>query len=52
MIILIKLMTVARFNILTGVKMSVSIFWAVTPCDIVGRYQYTIGTYCLHLPQS
>jgi hypothetical protein len=31
-----------RFEILTAVKMSMSFFWAVTPCDLIGRYQCSI----------
>jgi hypothetical protein len=25
------------------------VFWAVTPCGLVDRYQRLRGTYCLHL---
>jgi hypothetical protein len=25
------------------------VFWVVTPCGLVGRYQRIGGTYCLHL---
>jgi hypothetical protein len=37
-----------RFEVLTVVKMSM-VFWVVTPCGLVGRYQCFGGTYCLHL---
>jgi hypothetical protein len=29
--------------------MSMSVFWVVTPCILVGRYQRFGGTYCLYL---
>jgi hypothetical protein len=35
-----------RFEVLTAVKML--IFWVVTPCGTVGRYQRFRGTYRLH----
>jgi hypothetical protein len=25
------------------------VFWVVTPCSLVGRYQHLEGTYCFHL---
>jgi hypothetical protein len=37
------------FEVLTAVKMSVFIFWVVTPCGPVGRYQSFGETYCPHL---
>jgi hypothetical protein len=27
---------------------SMLVFWVVTPCGLVGRYQRVGGTYCLH----
>jgi hypothetical protein len=27
-----------RFEVLTAVKMSVLVFWVVTPCELVGRF--------------
>jgi hypothetical protein len=38
-----------RFEVLTAVKMSMLFFWAVTPCELVDKYQLFAGTYCLHL---
>jgi hypothetical protein len=38
-----------RFEVLTAVKMSMLLFWIVTPCGLVGRYQGFGGTYCFHL---
>jgi hypothetical protein len=31
------------------VSMSMLVFWVVTPCGLVGRYQRFEGTYSLHL---
>jgi hypothetical protein len=39
----------ARFAVLTAVKMSMLVFWVVTPCGLVCKYQPAGGTYCLHL---
>jgi hypothetical protein len=39
----------ATFEILTAVKMSMPVFWVVTPCGLVGRYQLLRGTYCVHI---
>jgi hypothetical protein len=38
-----------RFGVITAVKMSLMVFWAVTPCGIVDRYRRFGGTYCLQL---
>jgi hypothetical protein len=38
-----------RSVVLTAVKMSMLVFWVVTPCGLVGRYQRFRGTYCLLL---
>jgi hypothetical protein len=38
-----------RFEALPAVKKSMLIFWVVTSCGLVGRYQRFGGTYCLHL---
>jgi hypothetical protein len=36
------------FEVLTGVRFPVGVFWAVTPCIVVG-YQRFEGPCCLHL---
>jgi hypothetical protein len=38
-----------RFEVLMAVKMSMLVFWIVTPCELVGRDQRFGGTYYLHL---
>jgi hypothetical protein len=38
-----------RFEVFMAVKMSMSVFWVVTPCGLRGKYQRFRGTYCLHL---
>jgi hypothetical protein len=38
-----------RFEVLTAVKISTLVFWVVTPCGLVGRYQRFGGTHCHHL---
>jgi hypothetical protein len=38
-----------RFEVLTAVKMSMLVFWVVTPCELVDRHQRFGGAYCLHL---
>jgi hypothetical protein len=38
-----------RLEVLTAVKMTMVIFWAVTQCDFVGGYQSFGGTHCIHL---
>jgi hypothetical protein len=40
---------IMRFEVLTAVKMSMLVFWVVTPCGLVGRFQRFRKTYCLHL---
>jgi hypothetical protein len=42
----------ARVEVLMAVKMSMLLFWVVTPCGIVGRYQRFGWTCCLHLQPS
>jgi hypothetical protein len=37
------------FEVFTAVKIHIVIFWVMTPCTLVGRYQSFGGTYCLHL---
>jgi hypothetical protein len=37
-----------RFKVLEAVKMTMLIFWVVTPYGNVGRYQRFGETYCLH----
>jgi hypothetical protein len=38
-----------RFKVLMVVKMLMLVFWVLTPCGLVGRYQYFDRTYFLHL---
>jgi hypothetical protein len=38
-----------KFEVLTTVKISMLVFWLVTPCELVGRYHCFGGAYCLHL---
>jgi hypothetical protein len=38
-----------RLQVLMAVKIKTLVFWVVTPCRLVGRYQNFGGTYCLHL---
>jgi hypothetical protein len=38
-----------KFEVLPAVKMSMLVFWVVTPCGLAVRYQRLRGTYCLHL---
>jgi hypothetical protein len=41
---------VARIeNMISACKITVLVFWVVTPCELAGRYQRFGGTYCLHL---
>jgi hypothetical protein len=37
-----------RFEVLTGVKMSVLVFWVVTPCGLASTYQRFGGTKCIN----
>jgi hypothetical protein len=37
------------FNLLITVKTPELVFWVVTPCGLVGRYQRFGGTYCFLL---
>jgi hypothetical protein len=37
------------FEVLTAVKISIVVFWVVTPCSLVGGYQLLGGTYRLHI---
>jgi hypothetical protein len=41
-----------RSEVLTAVKMSMLVFWVVTPCGLVNGYQRFGGTYRLHLHQE
>jgi hypothetical protein len=34
-----------RFGVFVAVKMRIAVFWAVTPCSLVGRYRRFGGTY-------
>jgi hypothetical protein len=36
-----------RFEVLTAVKLLMFVFWAVTPCGLVGRRQNSGGTYLI-----
>jgi hypothetical protein len=38
-----------RFEVLTAVKMSILVFWDVTPRRLVGGYHRFGGTNCLHV---
>jgi hypothetical protein len=38
-----------RSEVLTVVNISLLVFWVVTPCGFVARYQRFVGIYCLHL---
>jgi hypothetical protein len=35
------------YSILMAVKVHVVVFYVMTPCSLVGGYQYLIGRYCL-----
>jgi hypothetical protein len=35
-----------RFEVLTAVKISIMVFWVVTPCGLAGTYHRFGGTYC------
>jgi hypothetical protein len=37
-----------RFEVLTAVNI-LMLFWAVTPCGVLGRYQSFGETYCSHI---
>jgi hypothetical protein len=34
--------------IVNMIKISMLVFWVITQCGLVGRYQRLGGTYCLH----
>jgi hypothetical protein len=38
-----------RFEVLTAVRMTMLLFWVVSPCRLVSRYQHFEETYCLYL---
>jgi hypothetical protein len=38
-----------RFNVLAALKMSIVVFWDVTPCNLEDGYQLFGRTYCTHL---
>jgi hypothetical protein len=40
-----------RTEVLMAVKTLILIFWVVTPCKLLGRYQHFGGIYCLY-PQD
>jgi hypothetical protein len=44
-----KKLNYMRSEVLTTVKMSILVFWVVTPCGLIGRYQRFGGIYYLHL---
>jgi hypothetical protein len=37
------------FGVLTAVRITIMLFWVVTPCRLVGRYESFGETYFLHL---
>jgi hypothetical protein len=38
-----------RFEVFTAVKIQITVFWFMTPCSVVVRYEYLRGPCCLHL---
>jgi hypothetical protein len=38
-----------RYEVLTAVRISMLVFWVITPCALVARYQHFGETCCLHL---
>jgi hypothetical protein len=46
---LVKCVTVARFGVLTPVKIQVGVFWIVTVCSVMVGYQRFRGLGCLLL---
>jgi hypothetical protein len=38
-----------RFCLKINGEMSMLVFWVVSPCELVSRYQLFGGTYCLHI---
>jgi hypothetical protein len=40
-------LTVVRFEVLMA-SVKIMVLWDVTPCNLVGRYQYFGGMCCLH----
>jgi len=32
------------------VTTGITVFWDVTPCNLVAKYSHFTGTYCLHVP--
>jgi hypothetical protein len=38
-----------RFEVLATLKVSIFVFWVVTPCGLIGIYQGFGEIYCLHL---
>jgi hypothetical protein len=38
-----------RFEVLTSVNISIKVFWDISPCSLVDRYQSFGGAVCLHL---
>jgi hypothetical protein len=40
---------IASFHTFMAVKIQVEVFWAVTPCSVVVRYQHFRGPRCPHL---
>jgi hypothetical protein len=47
-----NLLTAARYAVLWAAKMSMLVFWVVTPCELVGRKQSFGETYYLHLQST
>jgi hypothetical protein len=38
-----------RFVVFTAVNINITVVWYVTPCNLVGKYQFLEGICCLHL---
>jgi hypothetical protein len=41
-------MVIQRSEVLTAVRIKITIFWDVTQCSLVNMYQYFKGICCLH----
>jgi hypothetical protein len=37
-----------KFEVFKAVKIHITIFWAITQCNMVGGQQCFSGTHCLH----
>jgi hypothetical protein len=47
--IVISFTKIFYWKILTTGKMSIVVFWVMTPFNLAGGYQLSEGMYCLHL---